>query len=402
MLISHIAAIGDVADVGCWSGIPFHFWQATCRGGWEAKPIGIRLGQAGWRRRRWNARQWILGRGTGGYQYSEEFSDWAWQFVGEVGAAPRVLSFHPFTPSLSRLQHAGGEFSLYFDATHPLMMARYGLGKSVSGRMARFILDAERRVYDAAARLVFFQRWAADSAVRDCGADPAKVSVILPGANLDLPPTFQFNAARAEPDPARPFRLGYVGKDWRRKGFPKLLATVEILNRMGLRTVLRCIGRIPTEAERHPQVEYFGYLDKRTALPTIIDIMASCDFGCLLSEVEASSIAILEFLRVGVPVVATVVDGMADLVPPDAGLRIDGAESPAAIAERMAGLLRNPEDLSALRSRARRWSNRVTWDRCVAEWSELLRTGRVARPVQPWRGLDHAWADPAGVIGGGL
>ena len=385
-MIDAITAIGDACDINCWSGIPCHFWEAAIRAGWKTEPIRIRLERAKWLRRSWNLRQLLCARGTGGFQYSEEFAAWAWQFAPRT-AAPHILSFHPFTPSLSHLRRVQGRLSLYFDATHPLMLARYNLGRSISRRMERHVLAKEREVYQAAERLVFFQRWAAESAVRECGADPAKVAVILPGANLQLPEDFQFVDTQAGSGPDQPFRFGYVGKDWRRKGFPKLLATVEALNRMGLKVELHCIGLIPDDAMRHPVVRYHGFLDKRRALPQIVAIMASCDLGCLLSDAEASSISVLEFLRVGVPVMATVVDGMGDLIPPDAGLSIGRSDSSATIAERLAGLLRNPARMGALRTNARQWAGRVTWDRCLKEWAELLQTGRVSKPVRPWLGL---------------
>jgi len=387
-MIDAIAAIGDASDIGCWSGIPYHFWQAALRTGWKTEPIRIRLEQATWRRRVWNLQQLLQARGTGGFQYSEDFSDWAWQFAPASLRAAHVLSFHPFTPSLKRLRQAGGRLSIYFDATHPLMFSRYNLGQSIPPRMAREVLAAEREVYQAAERLVFFQRWAADSAVHECGADPAKVSVILPGANLDLPPGFRFLDGCSGVAPDRPFRFGYVGKDWRRKGFPKLLSTVEALNRMGFKVELHCIGSIPDEAVRHPFVRYHGFLNKRVALQRIVDIMAACDLGCLLSDAEASSISVLEFLRVGVPVMATVVDGMGDLIPPDAGFCIDRSESPPAIAERVAEWLRDPAKMTILRARARGWAEKVTWDRCLREWAELLQAGCVRQPVRPWLGLD--------------
>jgi glycosyltransferase involved in cell wall biosynthesis len=386
-MIDSITAIGDVSDINCWSGIPYYFWQAALRQGWKTEPIRVRLERAKWLRRSWNAKQCLRGRGPGGFQYSEEFANWAWQFFPDTPAAPHILSFHPFIPSLSRLRQSKGQLSLYFDATHPLMFARYNLGQSVSLSMRQYILEAERKIYHEAARLVFFQRWAAESAVRDCGADPAKVSVILPGANFELPASFRFHNPPDERGTDRPFYFGYVGKDWRRKGFRKLLATVEVLNRMGLAVRIHCIGLIPDDAQQNPYVRYHGFLDKRLALQNIIDIMASCDLGCLLSDAEASSIAVLEFLRVGVPVMATAVDGMEDLIPPDAGLRIDRNDPPETIAERLAVWLRSPDKLMGMRARAQQWSARVTWDRCLQEWAELLQTGRVNNPVQPWKGL---------------
>ena len=62
----------------------------------------------------------------------------------------------------------------------------------------------ERENFRLADRVVTMARWAAESAVADCGVPADKVFTILPGANMELP-------AEWEP-PARPgveVRLGW-------------------------------------------------------------------------------------------------------------------------------------------------------------------------------------------------
>ncbi len=64
-----IAAMGDVADINCWSGIPFHFYQAARRAGISATPCRVDLNALKAKRVIWNLGQLLRGS-QGGFQYS--------------------------------------------------------------------------------------------------------------------------------------------------------------------------------------------------------------------------------------------------------------------------------------------------------------------------------------------
>jgi len=385
--ITAIAAIGDVADQNCWSGIPYHFYTASRRQGWQAAAIRLPVEEMKSPRLAWNLKQLLRGHGRGGYQYSSDFQTWAWKRTAPTFDPSHVLSFHAFFPAWRDLEKNNGQLSLYLDATHELLLDRYNLREHVSKWMQQEMLKREREALHQARRLIFFQRWAAKSAIESYGINSSNVFVVLPGANLEVPANFRMADMAAEPGLVRPLYLGFVGKDWRRKGFLKLLVVVEGLARMGIKVILRCAGSIPDEAQQHPCVEYRGFISKKDRLADLLNLMASCDFGCLLSDAEASSIAILEFLRLGVPVISTIVDGMGDLVPPDAGIRILPDASSSEIAEMIAQCVRNPDRMAGLRGNARRWAGLMTWDRCVREIDQVLAEGKLNGSVRPWLGL---------------
>jgi glycosyltransferase involved in cell wall biosynthesis len=391
-MIDSITTIGDAGDINCWSGIPHHFSGAARAAGFRAEPWRIDLGRFAWPRKIWNLAQTLLGRGRGGFQYSDAFARRALADIEPRLLSGRVVSFNQHFPPVSPILKHGGKLCLYLDATFPLLLDRYGLAKVLPPAVQAECLEKEREVFSRAEWLVFFQRWSAESAVRDCGADPARVRVICPGANLTLPSDWKFAAARERPSSARPLVLGFVGKDWRRKGLPFLLTVRRHLVAAGVPTVVRCAGGIPSDLPADSGVEHWGFIDKHREPARFLDFLAGCDLGCLFSNAEASSIAVLEFLRAGVPVAGFVVDGMVDLFPPDAGFRFE----PGTSAETVAGMVRSAfgdaATIGQMRAAARAWSPQVTWERCVSEWGELLATGAIKHPVRLWHGRE---AQPA-------
>jgi glycosyltransferase involved in cell wall biosynthesis len=185
--------------------------------------------------------------------------------------------------------------------------------------------------------------------------------------------------------------LGFVGKDWRRKGLPFLLQVRLNLQRMGMKAVVRAAGYCPTELRHEPGLEYVGYIDKARNPNGFLSFLGACDLGCLFSQHEPLGISTLEFLRAGVPVAGFAIEGPADTLPPDAGFRFQTDDSAEVVAEHLRGVFGAEMALTKMRTAARLWSPMVTWERCLHEWSELLGAGKMANPVQPWRGLD----DPA-------
>jgi len=386
-MIDSVTTIGDAGDINCWSGIPRHFASAARFAGFAAEPWRIDMSRAAWPRRLWNLKRILTGQGRGGFQYSEEFARFALDGIPARSLSGRVLSFNQHFPPASSIVSRGGKLCLYLDATFPLLLDRYGLARGLSAAVQAECLAKEREAFSQAEWLVFFQRWSAESAIRDCGADPRKVRVICPGANLNLPVDWPAFARPGPPSADRPLILGFIGKDWRRKGLPFLQSVRACLVRAGVPTVIRCAGGVPENLPPDSGIEAWGFINKHTEPSRFLDFLSGCDLGCLFSEAEASSIAVLEFLRAGIPVAGFVVDGMVDLFPPDAGFRFDPGTTAEAVAERLVATLPDEDAVGRLRAAAHGWSSRVTWERCVNEWRELLTTGNVANPLQLWRGL---------------
>ncbi|HEY4988221.1 MAG TPA: hypothetical protein VII09_00355, partial [Opitutaceae bacterium] len=278
-MIDSVTTIGDAGDLSCWSGTPFHFAQAARSIGWKAEPWRINMNGFRWPRRLWNMLRYVHGNGIGGYQYSDSFAKRALAMVSPSLLSGRVLSFSQYFPPLDAISRAHGTAYLYLDATFPLLLSRYRVGEKLPPAIQKEALEKEHRAFRLAERLVFFQRWSAESAVRDCGADPAIVSVICPGANLELPADWDFAYNDRLPSKRRPLVLGFVGKDWRRKGLPFLLDVRRSLARIGIPAVVRCAGGVPDVPPTDGGIDHWGFIDKNRNPERFHEFLKGCDIG---------------------------------------------------------------------------------------------------------------------------
>lgn len=386
-MIDAIATVGDVADINCWSGTPWHFMQAAQAAGMKAAPWRLEMANFNHSRRVWNAHQWLLGRGLGGYQYSEAFLSRAEALIPDSAWVGTILSFNQHFPRSSSVYEKGGRLIHYIDATVASAVSEGGFASHLPERIKAEALALECKNFQESDWVVTMGRWAAESVINDCGVDPNKVRTILPGANLTLPGNFQFVDRKEVLGKDRPLVLGFIGKEWRRKGLPFLLEVRAILERMGVRAVVRCVGNYPSELAGTPGLEYLGFIDKAKSPIQFIEFLTSCDLGCLFSAREPLGISTLEFLRAGVPVAGFMTEGVADTVPPDAGFRFQANQS----SEQVAVVLRESlsDNMYAKIDAAKKWSKHVTWERCVSEWNSLLNKKNFDVFVQPWKGLKN-------------
>ncbi len=382
-VIDAVAAIGDVADPHCWSGIPYHFWRAAQRLGWEVLPWRLNLGRYRWPRRWWNFTQLLRGRGAGGYQYSEAFLTRAERETAGDCRGRTVLSFNHQFPRAESVTARGGRVVYYLDATLAAMLEGRGLSLRLPPATAQDALRIERENLARAHRIVTMARWLRDYLVERGHVESERISVILPGANLDVPEDWSPPAATVAG--SGPFVLGMVGNDWKRKGVPLLVEVARRLRKKGMAVMVRIIGRCPPNIAPDC-AEVLGPIDKRTELSRFIAALQGCDLGCLFSEREALGISVLEFLRVGVPVAGFAHEGPADTLPPDAGFRFAPGSDAAAIASEFGGYIRSPERQRALRRNAVNWTRAVSWERCVRELRAVLERGKAVQTVRPWLG----------------
>jgi len=382
-----IAAVGSVDDPGCWSGIPWHFWIAARSAGFASSPWRVDPARHRIDRLFWNAARWLSGSGAGGYQYSDRFlSLLESQIPGEEWQG-EVISLNQHFPRSATVRERGGRLSHYLDAPFAALVTGRGLDLVLPAAIVGRALEQERANFAASEHVVMMARWAAEVAVEECGVAPGKVHVILPGANLDLPEGWEFPIRKERAGRERDFTLGFVGKDWKRKGLPLVVSLRNELERRGWKCRVLVIGEAPPELRNTRGVGYAGYVDKEKESRRFLELLSSCDLGCLFSEREALGISTLEFLRAGVPVAGFDHEGMADTIPPDAGFRFGAGSTVESMANRLEEYLQNEADQANYVNRARQWSGLVTWERCVREFQELWETGRVADPVQPWKGL---------------
>lgn len=160
---------------------------------------------------------------------------------------------------------------------------------------------ANARILQGAAKVVPWSIWTARSIVEDYGVDASRVEVISPGVDLDV----------WKPAPVEhvgPVRILFVGGDFHRKGGDELLAAFRTLPTGSAELLL--VTRTELPSERGVTV----YHDMRPNSPELITLYQSCDVFALPTKAEAFGIAAVEASATGLPVLATGVGGLTDIV----------------------------------------------------------------------------------------
>jgi glycosyltransferase involved in cell wall biosynthesis len=156
------------------------------------------------------------------------------------------------------------------------------------------------RVFRNAQSCVGWSSWAANSMIEDYGVEPDRVSVIPPGVDTTM-------WCPAGDTPRDRFRILFVGAEFERKGGGLLLQAFE---------------RLPSHAELYlvtkssvPRRDRVVVIDDLAPNdPRLIELYRSSDVFVLPSLAETFGIAAVEATATGLPVVATAIGGLPDIV----------------------------------------------------------------------------------------
>jgi glycosyltransferase involved in cell wall biosynthesis len=377
--IRSIVALGDVMNPNCFGGAPWQFLQECRRQGFAQEGWSVDVGRLRFPRVLWNAAQIARGRRPGGFQFSASGRAAALAQIPRRLLGTEVISFHQHFPPFDPILKAGGEVNFYMDATYIQLFPSYGLDRSLDRRTIRDAIAYERDAFSAARRVIVNQSWALRSLQSDYGVEAGKCAVILPGANYPAYPGLSPLPREGRAGRDRPFVMGFIGKDWRRKGLPFLDQVAVLLRSRGWNIKVRAIGFPQEDLPANCEVECLGFIDKRVHFGPFLH---SCDVGCLFSSAEAAGSAVVEFLGVGVPVAGFTVNGLADLLPAEAGFRFPPEVGPGDAADVFDAYLRDEDRQNRFREEARRFAPMLLWERCVREFRELWETGSLAKPFR--------------------
>lgn len=203
---------------------------------------------------------------------------------------------------------------------------------------------------------------------------------VLRNALVGVRPPLEAAGARATLGlPAGTPVVGWVGRFGAEKG-PDLF--VDALARLDERVVGAMIGDGPERAPLADRVRSNG-LATRIVMPGRIDaadrLLRAFDVLALTSRTEGTPMILLEAMAAGVPIVATAVGGVPDVVGPEEALLVEPG-NPAAIAAALKTVLNRPDEASA---RARRARERLDRDFAAGPWlgahEEIYRTAIARR-----------------------
>lgn len=178
---------------------------------------------------------------------------------------------------------------------------------------------ANLRLFREAARILPWSNWTRRSLLEDYGVDARRIEVVPPGVDL----TFWEPGNRS--DHNDPLRILFVGGDFYRKGGELLLTAFNALPAGSAELLLVTRSRV----EHAPGVKVFH--DMKPNTPELRALYQSSDVFVFPTRAEAFGIAAVEAAAAGLPVIATAVGGLSDIV-------VDGET----------GFLVEPDDLDAL------------------------------------------------------
>lgn len=225
--------------------------------------------------------------------------------VGPRNAAVWTQVALPMLPyALSRA--AAGRVPIFYaiDCT-PALLHRfggfYGGVADPDSRKGRAIAAFMRLFFSRCAGLLPWSQWAGHSMVDDYGAAPERVHVVPPGIDLE-----QWTPASGR-DQTVP-RLLFVGGDFDRKGGPLLLDVF----RKHLRGTCELV--LITRARLEPEAGLEVHRDLMPGDPRLLEVYRSCDALVLPTLADCFSMAALEAMACGLPVVISAVGGIPEIV----------------------------------------------------------------------------------------
>lgn len=198
--------------------------------------------------------------------------------------------------------------------------------------------------------------------VLSLGADPSKVTVVPNGVDLRGFAPQSWPDSRA--DDGRPVLL-CVGRLIVNKGQPDLLAAAATLKSEGRRFRIVLAGDGPLERQLERDVARRGLSDEVTFLGRRDDVaalMRQADVFVRPSLSEGMSLAVLEAMASGLPVVLTDVSGSRELIEPGVSGLLVRPGDVEGLTSALRRLLLDHELRRALGRDARRAAERYSWD----------------------------------------
>jgi glycosyltransferase involved in cell wall biosynthesis len=187
------------------------------------------------------------------------------------------------------------------------------------------------------------------------GIDPAKTMFIPNGVLSSPAPSGRDVRAELGIGPDAPV-LGAVGVLRAQKALPVLLRAVPAVRESRPDVRVLIVGDGPERAGWQQLAKDLGiedavlFLGHRADVP---DVLRALDVAVSCSDFEGSPLAVMEYMDAALPIVATAVGGVPDLIEPGVhGLLVERGDSPA-LASAIGEVLDDPERSRAMAARAR-------------------------------------------------
>ncbi|MFT3905978.1 MAG: glycosyltransferase family 4 protein [Steroidobacteraceae bacterium] len=324
----------------------------------------------------WKLGKLLRGQKKDGFKFAPAFHEHIWKKHAATLAGTDIInniqmfgrSFWQQAAAFDLRAHfyIDGTLHEYFSA-----YADYDVVAGIDRATMAAAIEQEKEDYSRARHIFAMSGRSARTLTSFYGIAPERVSVVSPGANLPASLAGTQMAAQRQDDE---FILGFVGLYPLRKGLDRLAAAVRILRSRHLPVKLHVVGRCPDEIRTMDGVEYQGEIRKSTHMAEFIRAIGRVHLGCQLSRAELVGIAPLEFLWLGIPILATDVGGVPELVADGGGLLVSPHISAEELADVIAPLVVDRDRYALLRQQAgtrREWAR---WSRTAGEIDAILAT----------------------------
>lgn len=195
-------------------------------------------------------------------------------------------------------------------------------------------LRLDQKVFEAAKSIVSFSEAARQSVIQDYGISPEKVTVVYPGVDLERIPV----ADLTHQEKQKPYNILFVGGDFRRKGGYDVVQV--FLDRFADQAELHIVTQTPIDVS-HPRIHLYKNIKAYT--PEWLQLYHQADVFVLPTYAEPFGWVFLEAMAAGLPIVATRITAIPEMVTHgENGLLIEPGDR-AALAQSIAQLMQNRE-----------------------------------------------------------
>lgn len=326
--------IYDAQDIRNWSGIPYYLGKGFLDAGFEVEFIG-NLRSLPDKNLKFRIRNLIYNRLLKGRlgRYISFYEPKNLKFIADqvrerISKIKGGIIFSPGTIPIAYL-NTNKPITFWTDATFAVMENYYEDFKTLSKRTAKNCDLYEKNAIQKSSLAIYSSEWAANSAIKNYGADPAKIKILPFGSNIDCKRTLNDIVQNNNKKSKSICKLLFIGQDWDRKGGDTAVSVAKYLNENYIKTELTIVGCAPPETYIIPDyVQVLGFIDKskEEGEYLINTLYSENHFFILPTIAECTPIVFSEANSFGLPVITTNTGGISSIIKNEVNGRMFGKE----------------------------------------------------------------------------
>ena len=359
------AARWSPLDKGSWSGTSHYSYQQIS----NRYPVEVFTYKWPWYLREWMTTQKSLNRKIFKKHTSVEFLKayakyFCRQLDKDLRKRPVDLLFVSASPQLIAYLKTDIPVIFMIDATFQQIQGYYPYFSNLASYNIRQGIELDKLAFHRADHCMLASEWNKNSAVKDYGVDPAKITVVPCGANLDRVPGKE-ELKDFDPDHCR---LLFLGVDWERKGGQIALDTFLLLKKQGLPVELTIVGCVPPPNAmiNAEGITVIPFLDKNKAedAERLHQLLLHTSFLLLPTRAECAGIVFGESSAYGVPSITTDTGGVTTYVRNGInGFALPLSATASDYAEKINALFLDKDQCTQMRLTARKiYAELLNWD----------------------------------------